>query len=79
MCSERTFCAIPDCQCTANSPPLCPPCLCYHQAYIMRAHIVAGTPESSSSDVEYAWLTREEMEQRIVKPLWSDVRDLLSA
>ena len=34
------------------------------QTYVMRAHILAGQASESSS-VDYAWLTREEVQQHL--------------
>jgi large subunit ribosomal protein L46 len=49
--------------------------------YVMLGHILAGQPDPSTSKskgVEYAWLTREEIEERIGKEHWKGIKDLLS-
>lgn len=44
----------------------------------MRAHIVAGSPSPQTKDLDYAWLTKEELEKEISDTVWTDLRDLLS-
>lgn len=55
------------------------------QTYFLKGHIMAGQPKASSSDVDYAWLTREEVRERVLaskagdsERYWAAVEDLLS-
>ena len=50
--------------------------------YIMRAHILAGQPDaklSASKGVEFAWLTKEEIQSRMPEEQFAGVEDLLSS
>lgn len=50
------------------------------KGYIMRGHILSGQPsafEASSKGVEFAWLTREEIQDRMSGEQWEGIRDLL--
>lgn len=52
------------------------------KAYVMKGHILAGQPDSqlsSSNGVEYAWLTREEMQTKMSREQYEGLSDLLSA
>lgn len=51
------------------------------KGFVMRAHILAGQPSSSTAtkDIEFAWLTKEEVQQRVPKEYWESLADLLSA
>ena len=55
------------------------------QTYILKAHILSGTP-SSASGTDFAWLTREELQERWLaqdtpdaRASWNVVQDLLDA
>ena len=51
------------------------------QTYFLRAHLVSGSPKGAEGR-EYAWLTREEIEERLgsggSKEYFESIRDLLS-
>lgn len=49
------------------------------KGYVMRGHIVAGNAVPKTKDVDYAWLTRDELQNRLQDSVWKDVKDLLSA
>lgn len=49
------------------------------KAYIMKGHILSGQPQSSSKEVQFAWLTREEIQERMHQDQWKGIRDLLCA
>jgi large subunit ribosomal protein L46 len=49
------------------------------RGYIMRGHILSGHPTPSTKGVEFAWLTREEIQDRIDEKQWEGIQDLLSA
>lgn len=51
------------------------------RSYVMRGHILAGQPDlsnSSAKGVEFAWLTKEEIQQRVGQKHWDGIQDLLS-
>lgn len=49
------------------------------KGYVMRGHIVTGNAVPKTKDVDYAWLTRDELQNRLQDSVWKDVKDLLSA
>ncbi|CCU98408.1 unnamed protein product [Malassezia sympodialis ATCC 42132] len=56
-----------------------------NKTYILKAHILSGTP-SSASGTDFAWLTREELQERWLaqdtpdaRASWNVVQDLLDA
>ncbi|MCO5549724.1 hypothetical protein L7F22_003197 [Adiantum nelumboides] len=49
------------------------------KGYVMRGHIVAGNPAPKTKGVDFAWLTRDELQSRLHESVWKDVKDLLSA
>ncbi|UZJ57206.1 hypothetical protein CBS101457_006526 [Exobasidium rhododendri] len=49
------------------------------KGYVMSGHILAGQPDASlSKGVEYAWLTKEEIKDRVAQEHWTGIQDLLS-
>lgn len=50
------------------------------KVYVMSGHILAGQPDKSVTKgaVDFAWLTKEEIRERVTKDYWSEMEDLLS-
>lgn len=50
------------------------------KGYVMKGHILSGRPSASSSKgIQFAWLTREEIQERLEREQWNDIEDLLCA
>lgn len=52
------------------------------KGYVMRGHILSGQPDasaSSSKGIQFAWLTREEIQERMNGQQWEEIEDLLCA
>lgn len=48
------------------------------QTYFLRAHLISGSPAKESATTEYAWLTSEELAEKLEADQWEGIKDLLS-
>ncbi|PWN34676.1 uncharacterized protein FA14DRAFT_178078 [Meira miltonrushii] len=49
------------------------------KGYVMRGHVLAGNAAPTTKGVDYAWLTKDELQGRLHESVWKDVEGLLSA
>lgn len=42
------------------------------QTYVLKAHVLAGEPEPVDANLDYAWLTKEEIRERLLADQWPE-------